>query len=107
MSGHEVIADALNAWTDWLGAGRVTLGRAISPHAALMFIAAGLLSGIALLLTIGLLIRCLSKLNRVYPCGRPLFLPRLISVVLIGLFLVVYFVKLHRFLQYALPSAAR
>lgn len=107
MSGHEVIADALNAWTDWLGVGAVTLGRAIRTARRLMFAAAGLLAGIGLLLTARLLSGALQqRIAWIHP-GSPDFWPRLAAALLIAVFLILYFARLHQFLQYAMPSAAR
>jgi hypothetical protein len=103
ICGHEVFANVLSAWTDWLEAGQVTLAWAIRTAHLILSIFTALLAAATLLLGERLVSRLRSGRWRFGLVGRPAWKVAL-SLAVPLLFLTVFWRFVFPFFRISMPS---
>lgn len=106
ISGQEVFADALHLWIRWLGYGAVTLPRAIRIARAGMFALAGLLNGLALIITISIVAEYRRRANGPVRRTKRGFSWLEALLILTPVSVVIFFFFGYPYLKIAMPSAA-
>lgn len=107
IAGHELFADALHAWTDWLGSGDVTLPQAIRFARRVLFSVAAVfsLAAASLLIRLTVALRSGRRLLRL-PHNRNTWLGTILTTSLLVGSVLLLFGKIYPYLRISMPSVA-
>lgn len=107
IAGHELFADVLHAWTDWLGSGDVTLPRAIRFARRVLFSAATVF-GLAAALILIRLAAALRRRKRIWglPDNRLAWLRKTLAAGLSMAGVLLFVGVVYPYLHISMPSAA-
>ncbi len=107
IAGHELFADVLHAWTNWLGSGDFTLPRAIRFARQVLF-SVGLFSGAAALLILLRLAVALPRGQRALrmPKNRLAWLRKAPAVGLLAGGVILLLGTIYPYLRISMPSVA-